>query len=356
MISPHRRRRRGPARQQSGPPDSPLRSTYSGTSALPARRSRDGDTVTPGIGDRLLARLAPIADPGHDGYRFEARPIKRLSREAGQILGIFERDSRGGGVIKPVDRRQLREWRVEAGNDADAADGELVRFDITRQGRIGLPGARVRERLGNPRDERRVSLIAVHAHGIPDAFPDAVLAELDRLPQLRGGKRADMRDLPLLTIDPVDARDHDDAVHAEADTDPDNDGGHVVVVAIADVAHYVRPGSALDREAWKRGNSVYFPDRVVPMLPEKISNDLCSLREGEDRPCLAVRMVFDRNGAKRAHRFERGLMRSAAKLAYEEAQAAVEGRPSERAGPLVESVLKPLWAAYRALAPKAGKT
>jgi ribonuclease R len=155
--------------------------------------------------------------------------------------------------------------------------------------------------------------------------------------------------MPLLTIDPPDARDHDDAVHAEPDPDPKNRGGFLVTVAIADVAFYVRPGSALDREALKRGNSVYFPDRVVPMLPERISNDLCSLRENEARPCLAVRMIFDAGGNKRSHRFVRGLMRSAAKLAYEEAQAAIDGRPGEKAGPLLEPVLRPLWAAYAAL-------
>jgi ribonuclease R len=159
-----------------------------------------------------------------------------------------------------------------------------------------------------------------------------------------------LRALPLLTIDPVDARDHDDAVHAAPDADPANSGGFIVHVAIADVAHYVRPGARLDREAQLRGNSVYFPDRVVPMLPERISNDLCSLKEREERPCLAARMVFDRHGNKKGHTFLRAMMRSAAKLSYEEAQAAVDGQPSARAAPLLDSALKPLWAAYAVLA------
>ncbi|MDH3195198.1 MAG: VacB/RNase II family 3'-5' exoribonuclease, partial [Hyphomicrobiales bacterium] len=155
-------------------------------------------------------------------------------------------------------------------------------------------------------------------------------------------------DLPLITIDPADARDHDDAVHAMAD--PDNPGGHIVTVAIADVAFYVRSGSGLDNEAVKRGNSVYFPGRVVPMLPERISNDLCSLRQSEDRPAMAVRMTFNADGRKTGHSFHRVMMRSAASLSYDEAQAAIDGTPDEHTEPLLEPILKPLWSAYRALA------
>jgi ribonuclease R len=161
--------------------------------------------------------------------------------------------------------------------------------------------------------------------------------------------REDLRDLPLITIDPSDARDHDDACYAEADEDPKNPGGHVIWVAIADVAHYVRPGSALDREARKRGNSTYFPDRVVPMLPDRLSGDLCSLHEGVPRACLAVRMRIDTEGEKIGHSFHRGLMRSPASLNYEEVQAAVDGAPNDRTGPLVKPVLEPLYAAYHAL-------
>ncbi|MDB5483177.1 MAG: exoribonuclease, VacB and RNase family, partial [Caulobacteraceae bacterium] len=161
--------------------------------------------------------------------------------------------------------------------------------------------------------------------------------------------RTDLRHLPLITIDPADARDHDDAVFAEPDEDPANAGGWIAWVAIADVAAYVRPGSALDREAREKGNSVYFPDRVEPMLPERLSAGLCSLKEGEARACMAVRMVFDASGRKKSHRFQRGLMRSAAKLSYEQAQAAIDGHPDEATGPILEAVLKPLWAAYGVL-------
>ena len=223
-------------------------------------------------------------------------------------------------------------------------------FRWLNPGRFAAPRARIVESLGNPDDERKISLIAVHAYGIPDEFPDTVVAETERLAQPTLSGRTDLRDIPFVTIDPDDARDHDDAVYAETDTDSRNTGGHIVIVAIADVAHYVRPASPLDHEARLRGNSVYFPDRVVPMLPEKISNDLCSLREAEARPCLAVRMVFDASGKKRSHTFQRGLMRSAAKLSYGEAQAAIDGKPSAKSRPLLESVLKPLWAAYGALA------
>ena len=159
-------------------------------------------------------------------------------------------------------------------------------------------------------------------------------------------KREDWRKIPLVTIDPVDAKDHDDAVFAEPDTDPNNRGGFIATVAIADVAHYVTPGSALDREALERGNSVYFPDRVVPMLPERISNDLCSLKPAVDRAALAVRMVIGADGRKRSHTFHRVLMKSAAKLNYQQAQDAIDGRPDDTTGPLLEPVLKPLYDAY----------
>jgi len=311
-------------------------------------RSRVGPAL--GQGDRILARLTRLDDADVEGYRYQAQPIKRLPKEKVRQLGIFRANAKGGGVIDPVDRREMREWRVAPGDEGEAKTGDLVRFDLTRAGRMSVPHARIVEALGNPQDQRKISLIAVHAHGIPDEFPSAVLAEVETLeaPKLAG--RTDLRSLDLLTIDPVDARDHDDAVHAAPDTDARNPGGWIVHVAIADVAHYVRPGTKLDREALLRGNSVYFPDRVVPMLPERISNDLCSLREGEERPCLVARMVFDRDGNKRSHTFLRAMMRSAVKLSYEEAQAAIDGRPSPKAEPLLERALRPLWSAYAALA------
>jgi len=302
------------------------------------------------VGDRILARITELEGADVGGFRFEGSPIKRLPREKRRLLGIFRAHRQGGGTIEPIDRKQLRSWSIRKGDEGRAKDGDLVRFDLVRKGGMHVAQATILETLGNPDDQRRISLIAVHAHGIPDDFPESVIAESERLTPPVPQGRTDLRALPLVTIDPPDARDHDDAVHAEPDTDPANEGGWIVIVAIADVAHYVRPGTKLDREAQLRGNSVYFPDRVVPMLPERISNDLCSLREGQDRPCLAVRMVFDRRGTKKGHTFLRAMMRSAAKLSYQEAQAAIDGKPSDKCAPLLEPVLRPLWAAYAALA------
>ena len=204
--------------------------------------------------------------------------------------------------------------------------------------------------IGSLASEKAVSMIAIHALGIPHVFPEAVLKEAAGIKPINPAtakNHEDWRDLALVTIDPADAKDHDDAIHGAPD--PETPGGHVVTVAIADVAWYVRPGSAMDFEAVKRGNSVYFPDRVVPMLPERISNDLCSLRENEDRPALAVRMWFDAEGRKRRHQFHRIIMRSHARLAYPQAQAAIDGAPDDKTGPMLEVVLRPLWEAWRCL-------
>ncbi len=312
-------------------------------------REPGSDEQIIGVGDHVLARLKPIADAASGQPHYEGETIKKLPRDTRRLVGIFRKAARGGGSIDPVSRKELKSWSISNGDEGDAKDGDLVRFDFRSKGRFSTPQARVLETLGNPQDERKISLIAIHAHGIPDDFPASVMRELDHLPPLDMKSRTDLRGVDLLTIDPADARDHDDAVFAQADPDAQNKGGHVVIVAIADVAHYIRPGSKLDKEAQLRGNSVYFPDRVVPMLPEKISNDLCSLREGQDRPCLAVRMIFDQQGNKRTHTFMRAMMRSPAKLSYQEAQAAIDGRPSAKCEPLLETALRPLWAAYGAL-------
>ena len=313
---------------------------------LMTESKRDTGPVA-GIGDRVLARITAL---GADAdYPYQARTIKRLARAGRPMLAIFRALPGGAGVLDPIDRKQLKEWPVPRGSTNDAMNGELVRFELTRSSRMGVQTARVIERLGNPQAQQMTSLIAVHAHGIPDSFPDDVLAEAQAAKEPDTKRREDLTHLPLVTIDPFDARDHDDAVWAEPDPNPANRGGWVVIVAIADVACYVRPGSALDKEAKKRGNSVYFPDRVVPMLPERISNNLCSLIEDERRPCLAVRMIFDKDGSKLGQRFFRALMRSAASLTYEQAQAAIDGRVDETTGPLLDTVLRPLWGAYASL-------
>ena len=298
-----------------------------------------------GEGDRILARLTKVEEEDCD---YAARLIRRLGSNPLKVLGVFRKGAEGGRIV-PIDKGADKEWRVPADGMGGAKDGELVEAEQVGPKRLGLPQARIVSRLGDPGSPKAVSLIAIHQHGIPDRFPDAAVAEADAARPVVLGDREDLRGVPLVTIDPADARDRDDAVHAHAD-DETNPGGWVIWVAIADVAHYVTPGSALDREARKRGNSTYFPDRVVPMLPDTLSGDLCSLQEGVDRACLAVRMRIDVQGNKISHRFTRGLMRSVASLEYAQVQAAVEGRADAATAPLVEDILKPLYGAYEALA------
>jgi len=306
------------------------------------RRARPGEVA--GVGDRALLRVE------RDGEETNGRVIKLIDRAKHRVLGIFRGLPDGGGRLVPIDKKQLgRELAIPRERTAGAADGDLVAVEVARQGRLGLPAASVVERLGSLKSEKAVSLIAIHAHGIPHTFSHSLMGEADAARPATLESREDWRHVPFVTIDPPDAKDHDDAVHATPDPDPRNQGGHIVSVAIADVAHYVRPGSALDRAALERGNSVYFPDRVVPMLPERISNDLCSLRPLEDRPALAVRMIIGADGRKRSHSFHRIMIRSAARLHYEQAQLAVSGRTDEITEPLVEKILEPLYAAYRAV-------
>ena len=295
----------------------------------------------PGLGDRLLVRFEH-----NEAGEIEARLIKRLGQSAHRILGVIRKNRRETRV-EPVDRRSKETLLLHEGDAIKLKEGDLVLAEVgSAPQRYGPKRGRVIEVVGREDQPRAASLIAIYSHGIPTGFPQAAEeeAEAARPPQL--GKREDLRQVPLVTIDPPDARDHDDAVYAEPDTDAKNPGGWVVWVAIADVAAYVRPGSALDRNARDKGNSVYFPDRVEPMLPEALSAGLCSLRQGENRACLAVRMVFDARGKKKNHQFVRGLMRSAAKLSYDQAQAAIDGNPDDATGPLMEPILKPLWAAY----------
>ena len=311
-----------------------------------AKLRRD-NAPAPGMGARVLMRVEfdPTAGPKEPAYN--GRVVKILDKARLRALGVYHQLENGDGRALPVEKRGApREILIPRGMNGGAVEGDLVALEMLREGRLGLPSARVVERLGAVGTERAISLIALAAHDIPHVFSDAALSEAAAARPATMANREDWRDLPLVTIDPPDAKDHDDAVYAVADADPANPGGVVVTVAIADVAHYVRPGSALDKEALERGNSVYFPDRVVPMLPERISNDLCSLRPNEDRPALAVRMVLGADGRKRRHAFHRIMMRSAAKLSYEQAQRAINGQPDETTAPLLKDVLEPLYAAH----------
>jgi len=299
----------------------------------------------PGLGDRLLVRFET-----REGGETEARLIKRLGQSAHRVLGVVRKAHREIRV-EPVDRRSRESLVLGEADGRSLSDGDLVLAQV--EGPSARPHGPKRgallEVVGREDDPRAASLIAIHTHGIPTGFtPEAESEALACTPPSLAG-RTDLRHLPLITIDPADARDHDDAVFAEPDADPNNPNGWIVWVAIADVAACVRPGSALDRQAREKANSVYFPDRVEPMLPEHLSAGLCSLRQGEARACLAARMVFDARGRKRSHRFLRGLMRSAAKLSYDEAQSAIDGNPDDDTGPLLEGVLRPLWAAYGAV-------
>lgn len=301
-----------------------------------------------GIGDRVLARLESR------NQKHRARIIKRLpKKDIEAILGVFHLEDGQGpaGWIEPVDKKARLVFMVSANNVGDAQDGELVRALPLPHHRhqFGPPQAKVVEALGDILSPRSISLIAVHQHGIPVSFPAEALAEAKAAKAPLLDKRVDLRGIPLITIDPHDARDHDDAIWAEKDKNPDNLDGWHVIVAIADVAHYVKSGSALDKSARERGNSCYFPDRVVPMLPEELSTHLCSLKAGQDRASLVAHLYLSDKGRLKSHRFERALIRCAANLSYQEVQAAVDGRPNERTEPFLKDVLEPLYGAFDAI-------
>ena len=297
----------------------------------------------PGLGARVLAKFTR----GENGW--EARIIKVLDTDTNRLLGVIRKSNKEVRV-EPVDRRSKDVLIVPHAQAEGLRDGDLVLAAIEKgDQRYGPKRGKILEKIGHEGDARAASLIAIAAHNVPMGFSEAVEKEAEdqELPSVKG--REDLRDLPLITIDPADARDHDDAVYAMPDEDPKNDDGWIVWVAIADVAAYVRPGTNLDREARDKGNSTYFPDRVEPMLPERLSNGLCSLKEGENRACLVVRMVFDKDGRKTGHKFIRGLMRSHAKLSYEQAQAAIDGQPDDTTGPIMAAIIEPLWNAYRTM-------
>jgi ribonuclease R len=302
-----------------------------------SRKAAAETKPAPGVGDRLLARLTPAGDDGYD-----ARIIRPLGRGAHRFLAVF-RKTKSGGIAEPVERRARNTFSLDGANAGAAKEGDLVWIEAEPRRGGGLGRARVKGIAGHVDDRNAYSLIALAAHDAPVEIPREVIEEAERakLPTLDG--RKDLRDLPLLTIDPEDAKDHDDAVFAAPDDDPGNPGGFKIVVAIADVSWFVRPGSRLDREAQRRGNSIYLPDRVVPMLPERLSNDLCSLKLGVDRPAIAVEMTIDAGGVKRRHRFSRIMMRSHAKLSYGEAQKLIGDR---KASGVVAATVHALHAAF----------
>lgn len=297
----------------------------------------------PEVGDHVLTRLKLI-----EGRTYEGQMIKILPKPQKRVIGLVEQ-TREGLFVRPIDRRAGRDLELPRDQAGDAKPGELVVIEDAEGSRLGSGSIRVSERIGHADDAGTVSLLAAYQHDLRIEFPSDVLSIADQAEPAPLKKRADIREMPLVTIDGSNARDFDDAVFAKSDDHPDNPGGWQITIAIADVAHYVRTGDPLDVEARERGNSTYFPDRVLPMLPEALSNGLCSLRPDEDRACLAVHIWLDKRGKKRRHRFERGLMRSHARLTYPQLQAAFDGQPDDQTAPLLGHVVKPLYGAFSAL-------
>jgi ribonuclease R len=312
-----------------------------------------------GVGDRILSRTE------QRGQGWAAHPMKKLMKGSELVLGVVHREGESFW-LRPVEKKERRELPIS--DVGQAQPGDLVLAE--KAGRPPRLTARVSQVLGDPFQPRSFSLIAIHKHGIPHEFPQGTLEEAERVARQELGAREDLTHVPIVAIDPADARDHDDAVWAAPDDDPGNAGGWKAIVAIADVSFYVRPGSALDKEARKRGNSVYFPDRVVPMLPETLSAEICSLKEGEDRAALACHLQISKEGQLKSWRFSRARVRIAANIAYEEAQAAIDAAAGQKrievSSPtcsmpeiesdspavdpaLVQTTLKPLWDCWRAL-------
>jgi ribonuclease R len=309
-----------------------------------------------GIGDRILARTE------ERGERFVAHPLKKLARTTELVLGVLRQEGTRFWLT-PVEKKQRRELPI--GDVGDGEAGDLVLCEIS--GRGPRVTARVDAVLGDPFAPRSFSLIAIHKYGLPHEFSETTIDEARRAAKLALGEREDLSQLPIVAIDPADARDHDDAIWAARDDDEENRGGWKAIVAIADVSFYVRPETALDKAARARGNSVYFPDRVVPMLPEELSADICSLKAGQERAALACHLTIAKDGTMKSWRFTRARIRVAANIAYEDAQSAIDASEDGRidvASPvcwmpeiegavpneLVETALKPLWGCWHALA------
>ncbi len=300
------------------------------------------------MGEKALVRLTPNQDKGEAGY--VAKVIRKLEQKPSQVMGVFHSDDDHIAFVNPTDKKDRNKYLIAKNDWNGAKDATLVLISLKparqKSRHVKAKPAKVIKCFGSVNDPKSISLIAIITQGIATEFPDDVLSEAEKSEKPVLGNRTDLRNIPLITVDPSDARDHDDAIWAEIDPDPKNPGGCHIIIAIADVAHYVNPASALDKEAIKRGNSTYFPDRVVPMLPESLSNGLCSLHEGEDRYTMAVHIWFDSRGKKIRHKFVRALMNSHASLSYEEFQNAQDGKPSKRAAPLMDTVISPLYRAF----------
>ncbi|WP_455466835.1 ribonuclease R [Bartonella sp. B39] len=302
-----------------------------------------------GVGDHILVKI--FRNKTSQISPYIGRVICKIDASPKSTFCVVRKLKTDQWRLEPIDRK-TNEFIIDISDISSKIkieSGDLVEVEIKKNTGYGLKSAQIKNVLGHIEGEKTLSMIALLSKEIPYVFPKDVLEQVKHIKPANIENREDWRQLPLVTIDPPDAKDHDDAVYATKDKDPTNRGGWIVVIAIADVSYYIKAGSALDKEALKRGNSIYFPDHVVPMLPEKISNNLCSLREGKERPALAVRMIFDANGNKLKHSFHRIMMRVRAKLSYQEVQLAIEGNINEKSASLIESVLQPLWQAYECL-------
>lgn len=297
-------------------------------------------------GERVLARLEKLENVEEGRIVYEARTIRRIAHAPSEMLGVYMEHPSGEGRVRSTNRRHKSHFLITDDGGLDLKDGDLVLTQAVSGKRLGLPRVKVQEKLSRS-GPKSISLIAIYEHDIPNRFPVEATEQAEAAVGASLGKREDLRKVPLITIDGEDARDFDDAVFAEADEQVD--GGWHLIVAIADVSWYVHPESTLDKEAFKRGNSVYFPDRVVPMLPEALSNGWCSLVEGEDRPCMAVHLWIDAHGHLTRHRFVRALMHSFARTTYTQIQNARDGNPDEKTAPLIDGVINPLYGAYQSL-------
>ncbi len=297
-------------------------------------------------GDRVLARVTGIDARG----RREAAVVEVLERAHKTVVGRY-RTAHRMGFLTPSDRRIPQDIAIPPGDELGARDGQIAVAEIvTPPTRRTLAVGRLIEVLGDHLAPGMETEVAIRAHEIPHVWPQDVLEEAARLPAQVSEEdkhgREDLRALPLVTIDGEDARDFDDAVFAERTA-----RGFRLVVAIADVAHYVRPGSALDREAYARGNSVYFPRRVIPMLPEQLSNHLCSLNPQVDRLCMACEIEVSRTGRLGRYRFFEAVMRSHARLTYTLAARILVERDTalRREYAALVPPLEDLYALYRVL-------
>jgi ribonuclease R len=295
----------------------------------------EGGRSTVKAGDHIVVRVKHH----YQGY-YTARLLKKVPQKSPTLVGAILK-SRGRFYVQPCDRKR-QEDLCPLEPQANVQEGQLILAEISQEG--GKQEAKVLKILGDKSDPRVISLISIFQEGIPYEFPEEVLGEAEKVRTLSFEGREDLRSIPFVTIDGEDARDFDDAVWAHED----KDGWHLMV-AIADVSYYVKPGSALDKEAYLRGNSVYFPDRVVPMLPEVLSNDLCSLRPKEDKACFAVHLWLDKKGRLKKYEFVRGVMRSVNRLTYSQVQRAMDGTPDAQTAPILESLIQPLYGAYALL-------